>query len=214
LDQNGKPGSTIDETDAGEAVQRLTRELHAALFPEEYDYMYDSVSEAKARLRGKNPMSDEHAEKVNQQRAQLGFSQFVVGPDGRNDDTFAWVKEKLRNGEEGKLREIVATRAEESLAILRRKERTRQQAQTPSWLDQTIDEMLSGDEFIYDGQDRTDPKVIAFRILGELYTVNSSGKNAPKFLRQIRRLLPGRSEAEYQNLLGYAKREWMEAYGF
>jgi hypothetical protein len=214
LDQNRKPASDIDATDAGEAAQRLARELHAALFPEEYDYMHDSVSEAKARLRGENPMGDKHVERVNEQRRQLGFTQFVVGPEGHNDDTFAWVKEQLRNGEEGRLREIVATRAEESLAVLRRKERARQQVQTPSWLDQTIDEMLSGDEFIYDGQDRSDPKVIAFRILGELYTVNSSGKNAPEFLRQIRRLLPGRSEAEYQNLLGYAKREWMEAYGY
>ncbi|WP_296644756.1 hypothetical protein [Roseinatronobacter sp.] len=214
MDQNRKPESDIDATDAGEAAQRLARELHGALFPEEYDHMYDSVAEAKARLRGENPMDDKHVERVNEQRTQLGFTQFVVGPDGDNDNTFAWVKEQLRNGEEDKLREIVATRAQVSLAILRRKERARQQVQTPSWLDQTIDEMLSGDEFIYDGQDRTDPKVIAFRILGELYTVNRSGKNAPEFLRQIRRLLPGRSEAEYQNLLGYAKREWMEAYGY
>ena len=214
MDQNRKPESEIDETDAGAAVRRLARELHGALFPEEYDHMYDSVAEAKARLRGENPMGDKHVERVNEQRRQLGFTQFVVGPDGDNDNTFAWVKEQLRNGEEGKLREIVATRAEESLAVLRRKERARQQVQTPSWLDQTIDEMLSGDAFTYDGQNRDNPREIAVRILGELFNVHPSGNNRSEFFRQIRRLVPDRPETEYQALHRHAKNEWMEAYGY
>lgn len=74
--------------------------------------------------------------------------------------------------------------------------------------------MLVGEKFIYGGTDRSDLQVIAFRILGELFTVNRSGDNKPEFFRQIRRLLPGRSEAEYQALHRHAMNEWMEAYGY
>jgi len=74
--------------------------------------------------------------------------------------------------------------------------------------------MLAGDELIYKGQDRSDREVIAFRIMGELFSVNRSGDNEPEFFRQIRRLLPGRSESEYQALHRHALNEWMEAYGY
>ena len=176
--------------------------------------MYDSVSEAKDRQRGKNPMNTEYVEKTNTLRAQFGFTPFMVGPDACNDDTYAWVIEKLRQGEEAELREIMADRAREALETEHRREQARQQLQTPSWLDQRIDDMLAGEEFIYDGQDRADPQIIAFRIMGELFTVNRSGDNKPEFFRQIRRLVPGQSEAEYQALHRHAMNEWMEAYGY
>ena len=176
--------------------------------------MYDSASEAKDRQRGKNPMSAEYEEKTNPLRAQLGFTPFSVGPDAYNDDTYSWVMEKLRQGEEAELREIIADRAREALETEYRREQARQQLQTPSWLDQRIDDMLAGDEFIYDRQDRADPKIMAFRILGELFTVNRSGDNKPEFFKQIRRLLPVRHETEYKNLYRYAMNQWMEAYGF
>jgi hypothetical protein len=81
-------------------------------------------------------------------------------------------------------------------------------------LDQRIDSMLAGNAFIYEDQDRSDPRVIAFRVLGELFELNRSGDNEPELLSQIRRLLPARPETEYQNLYRYAMNEWMEAYGF
>ena len=214
MEKNEKPKASVAQKGEGEALQHLGRELHAALFPEEYDHMYDSVSEAKDRQRGKNPMSAEYVEKTNTLRAQVGFTPFSVGPDAYNGDTYSWVMEKLRQGEEAELREIIADRAHEALATEDRREQARQQLQTPSWLDQRIDDMLAGDEFIYDRQDRADPQVIAFRILGELFTVNRSGDNKPEFFRQIRRLLPCRSEAEYQALHRRAMNEWMEAYGY
>ena len=43
------------------------KDLHQKLSPEEYDLIYDSVSEAKERRKGINPMSKEHQEKVNLQ---------------------------------------------------------------------------------------------------------------------------------------------------
>jgi hypothetical protein len=58
--------------------------------------VYDSFSEAKDRQQGKNPMNAEYVEKTNTLRAQFGFTPFMVGPDACNDDTYAWVIEKLR----------------------------------------------------------------------------------------------------------------------
>jgi hypothetical protein len=214
MEKSEKRRASASQKNEGEALQHLGREIHAALFPEEYDHMYDSVSEAKDRQRGKNPMNTEYVEKTNTLRAQLGFTPFIVGPDAYNDDTYPWVMEKLRQGEEAELREIISDRACEALETEHRREQARQQLQTPSWLDQRIDDMLAGDEFIYDGQDRADPQIIAFRIMGELFTVNLSGDNKPEFFRQIRRLVPGQSEAEYQALHRHAMNEWMEAYGY
>lgn len=214
MEKNGKRSSSGSQKGEDEARQQRGRELHAALFPEEYDHMYDSVSEAKDRQRGKNPMSAEYVGKTNTLRAQVGFTPFSVGPDAYNDDTYSWVMEKLRQGEEAELREIIADRAHEALETEHRREQARQQLQPPSWLDQRIDDMLAGDEPISKGQDRADPQIIAFRIMGELFTVNRSGDNKPDFFRQIRRLLPGRSEAEYQALHRHAMNEWMEAYGY
>lgn len=214
MEKNEKPKASASRKGEGEALQHLGRELHAALFPEEYDHVYDSVSEAKDRQRGINSMKAEHVEKTNTLRAQLGFTPFNVGPDAHNDDTYGWVMEKLRQGEEAELREIMAIRAHEALEAEHRREQARQQLQTPSWLDQKIDDMLLGEKFIYRGQGRSDPQVIAFRILGELFNVNRSGDNEPEFFRQIRRLLPGRSVAEYQALHRHAMNEWMEAYGY
>jgi hypothetical protein len=214
MDTNGKSKASVSQKGEDEALRHLGRELHAALFPEEYDHMYDSVSEAKDRRRGKNPMNAEYMEKTKSLRAQLEFTPFNVGPDAYNEDTYSWVIEKLRQGEEARLREIMANRAREAQETEHRREQARQQLQTPSWLDQRIDNMLAGDEFIYGRQDRSDPQIIAFRIMGELFTVNRSGDNKPEFFRQIRRLVPGRSETEYQALDRHAMNEWMEAYGY
>jgi hypothetical protein len=212
MEKNEKPKASASQK-GDEALQQLGRELHAELFTEEYDHMYDSASEAKDRQRGKNPMNAKNVEKMNALRAQLGFTPFSVGPDASNDDTYSWVMEKLRQGEEAQLQEIIANRAHEALETERRREQARKQLQTPAWLSQKIDDMLAGEKFIHDGQDKSDPQVIAFRILGELFTVNRSGDNEPEFFRQIGRLLPGRSETEYQALYQHALEEWTEAYG-
>ena len=90
----------------------------------------------------------------------------------------------------------------------------RRQLQTPSWFDQKIDEMLASERFLHAPNDRTEPNVIAVRILGELFGANPSGDNKPEFFRQIRRVLPTRSDAEFQELHRYALNEWVEAYGF
>ena len=215
MDKNGKSKASASQKSEDEALRHLGRELHAALFPEEYDHMYDSVSEAKDRQRGKNPMSAEYVEKTNTLRAQLGFTPFSVGPNAYNDNTYSWVMEKLRQSEEAELREIISDRACEALETEHRREQTRQQLQTPSWLDQRIDDMLAGDKFLsLRDPEKTGSHVIAFRVMGELFTINPHETCTTEFFRQISRLLPGRSENEYRALYQHALDKWTEAYGY
>ncbi len=61
---------------------RLKILVHGWLFPEEYDFMGDSISDAKDRRRGINPMSEEYTNKVNERRRQLGVS--PLGGDGQD----------------------------------------------------------------------------------------------------------------------------------
>ncbi|MBY6064514.1 hypothetical protein [Pseudidiomarina sediminum] len=55
-------------------LRQLSSQLHGHYFPEEYDYVYDSISEARDRRRGINPMSKEYTERVNRRRLQRGVS--------------------------------------------------------------------------------------------------------------------------------------------
>lgn len=56
-----------------EQYESLVYELHTLIFPEEYDFMNDSSSEAQERRRGKNPMSDEYIKRINTKREKLGL---------------------------------------------------------------------------------------------------------------------------------------------
>lgn len=61
-------------------IQSLAQTIHFELFPEEYDEIMDSYSEAKDRRRGINPMSAEYTERVNARRKGLGVP--PLGPNG------------------------------------------------------------------------------------------------------------------------------------
>ncbi len=60
-------------------LEKRARDLEFQLFPENYDQVYDSLSDSKMRQQGKNPMSAEYIAKVNECRAKLG-----VTPLGEN----------------------------------------------------------------------------------------------------------------------------------
>lgn len=60
---------------------------HSKLFPEEYDCMYDSVSEAKARRRGINPMRESYQKEVNLRRLKLGVKPYMGNVGVENIDT-------------------------------------------------------------------------------------------------------------------------------
>ena len=72
---------------ADDQLYSLARELHLKLFPEEYDYIYDSNVDASDRRNGKNPMNESYVQKTNLRRSLLGFSPLEVGPSSQNADT-------------------------------------------------------------------------------------------------------------------------------
>lgn len=66
--------------------------LHSRLFPEEYDFYYDSNVDAKLREKGINPMSDEYQQKVNLRRLELKVEPYMgsVGVDNTQDLLTSW----------------------------------------------------------------------------------------------------------------------------
>jgi len=69
--------------------------------------------------------------------------------------------EKMQQGEEPQPRDIIENRAHEALETKRRREQARKRLQTQAWLSQKMDDMLPGEMFVCDRQDKTEPHVIA-----------------------------------------------------
>jgi hypothetical protein len=55
--------------------------IHASEFPECYDFVYDSSSEAKLRRRGGDPMSEDYRAAWQNKRLRLGLSIALNSPD-------------------------------------------------------------------------------------------------------------------------------------
>lgn len=71
-----------------ERAESLTRSIHQEMFPEEYDHMMDSISDANDRRRGINSMSAEYTAKVNARRSDLGVT--PLGENGMPTDNSSW----------------------------------------------------------------------------------------------------------------------------
>jgi len=74
----------------------LVKELHVKLFPEEYDFFYDSNVDANRRRLDENPMSEEYINKMNEKRIKLGYlplSENGYAQDG--DKTFKYCKKLI-----------------------------------------------------------------------------------------------------------------------
>lgn len=52
--------------------------LHLELFPEEYDYIYDSNADVNDRRRGLNPMTQDYIDKINERRISMGVMPFDI----------------------------------------------------------------------------------------------------------------------------------------
>jgi len=80
--------SEIDRQDKLDAqIKKLASLLHGQLFPEEYVFMSDSISDAKDRGRGINPMSEDYIRKVDDKRRVLGFSPLTSAGKTTDNDT-------------------------------------------------------------------------------------------------------------------------------
>ncbi|TDE40008.1 hypothetical protein [Antarcticimicrobium sediminis] len=93
-------------------------------------------------------------------------------------------------------------------------EATQQALRPPISLDREIDAMLVSDAYLFRGKDRNALEVLAFRVLGELLRMNPLGSNEASFMSQISRLVPGKTDIEYQAIYQRALDEWTEAYGY
>jgi hypothetical protein len=78
-------------------VHREARRVHIQLFPEEYDFMMDSVADSNDRIKGVNPMSSEYVQRTNLRRQKLGFKPYEIS--GTNDDTFTWIYNAIKEGQ-------------------------------------------------------------------------------------------------------------------
>ena len=78
----------MDKKDAElNKIRELARKIHIERYPEEYDFMYDSISDANERAMGKNPMSKEYIERINAKRAALDVSPLSKSGMPTSDDT-------------------------------------------------------------------------------------------------------------------------------
>ena len=66
--------------------------MHFALFPEEYDFISDDHTDAKARKRGENPMNEAYQRKVNLRRFEFGVEPYggTVGIDNTEGLISSW----------------------------------------------------------------------------------------------------------------------------
>lgn len=90
--REGLSDRQLEELEANEAHERklaaLAKNIHHEMFPEEYDFMMDSNSDATRRRRGINPMRAEYTERVNARRKQLGVP--PLGSDGLPTCRTSW----------------------------------------------------------------------------------------------------------------------------
>jgi hypothetical protein len=69
-------------------IQALAKKIHFELFPEEYDFMMDSIADLRDRRRGVSPMNPEYTERANARREELGVP--PLGPDGMPTCQTSW----------------------------------------------------------------------------------------------------------------------------
>lgn len=63
--------------------------LHLELFSEEYDYIYDSVADARDRSKGINPMSQAYIDKTNERRINMGVKPYDITDDSPQNHKLA-----------------------------------------------------------------------------------------------------------------------------
>jgi len=80
--------AALDREDSRkEAIQQLAKKIHVEKFPEEWDFMGDSIQDANDRAKGINPMSAEYIEEIRKKREKLGVSPLSESGMRTSDDT-------------------------------------------------------------------------------------------------------------------------------
>ena len=90
----------------------LAQELHVELFPEEWDWAYDSFLDSNERRRGINPMASDYIERHAQKRFRLGLPPHNPSVVGADPKTLTWIEEKLESMTAEALRALVNSHAD------------------------------------------------------------------------------------------------------
>lgn len=77
-------------------ICELARKIHIERFPEEYDFMLDSISDSNVRSMGKNPMNREYVERIKAKRTALGVSQLSQSGLPTSSDTMDFCIEEAK----------------------------------------------------------------------------------------------------------------------
>ena len=194
-----------------EEFQRQVRKRHIELFSEEYDHMFDSFSEARERRKGLSPMDAAHLENANKRRVAMGFEPLSDSGNATSRDTFDYVAQKMRAGEDVVPPKVLGL--EDPSSVSSSLEAVPEQQPSVQSRKRTVADILASDAFLSQGDDRNDPEIIAVRILGALFELNSRGSNETLFQEHIKMVLPDQQVDEYQLLYRVAMKEWAEAYG-
>jgi hypothetical protein len=80
--------------------------------------------------------------------------------------------------------------------------------------DREIDAMLASGDFLGLRDQRDDPEVIAFRVMGWSFQRDPDAESRDIVLAQLRRIRPGRTDQDYERLFQAALDRWTEAYGY
>lgn len=89
--RKGLTAEQVKVLDAREAVEgfieKRARSIHAERFPEEYDFLADSVADASERGRGVNPMSAEYIAQTNKRREERSVKSLTASGYAASDDS-------------------------------------------------------------------------------------------------------------------------------
>ncbi len=107
--RKGLSPSEIEQLDKQEALKSTlheeTRKLHELIFPEEYDFMWDSRVDMKLRNQGENPMNSEYIEQIKTKRSDLGVPQLTENGMPTDDTTYNLCLTEIIAEREGKTTE-------------------------------------------------------------------------------------------------------------
>jgi hypothetical protein len=85
----------------------LIHDLHTHLFSEANDQYYDSRLEAKERKIGISPMQQEHTDKVNQKRLDLGVSPLAINGTEQDNSAYSFCKEVVKDLSDKEIKDVI-----------------------------------------------------------------------------------------------------------
>jgi hypothetical protein len=79
-----------------QAIDELARKLHAERFPEEYDFVYDSIQDAEDRKRAVNPMNADYIAQIEVKRRSQGVSPLSASGMATSNDTLEVCRQEAK----------------------------------------------------------------------------------------------------------------------